>query len=236
MGGDILGGSDPDDLTDGLFLGGILARSRLDTSEVMTAGPHGVDIPHEYGWVTDELLPDGRWHVAPPELIARLGRHRPPDAISPDELVLTNRRDIRRLNSLDYAGEAVGREAEAAARLHPEEAARRGIADGDHVRITSAHGHMDAVVRVDPGVRHGTVSVNHGRADAPVAALTSATDEIDDLTGMPWASGLPVRLLPMSGESKHVAQSPDGNAMRGQRGSGASAAPFPLPHDPPHRR
>jgi anaerobic selenocysteine-containing dehydrogenase len=194
MGGDILGGADPDDLSDELFLGGVLAHSSLDPDEVLAAGPHGVDVPHEYGWVADELLPDGRWQVAPPELIERLARHRPPDAGAGDELVLTNRRDVRRLNSLDYAGEAVGRGPEAAARLHPEEAERRGIADGDHVRITSAHGHMDAVLRVDLAVRPGTVSVNHGRDDAPIAALTSATDDIDPITGMPWASGLPVRL------------------------------------------
>src|ERR1700736_1689964 len=76
-----------------------------------------------------------------------------PGALAADELVLTNRRDIRRLNSLDYAGEAMGREAEAAARLHPDDAAQRGIADGDQVRITSAHGEIDAVLRIDPGVR-----------------------------------------------------------------------------------
>jgi anaerobic selenocysteine-containing dehydrogenase len=193
MGGDILGGADPDDLNDELFLGGVLAHSSLDPGEVLAAGPHGVDVPHEYGWVADELLPDGRWQVAPPELVGRLARHRPP-AAAQDELVLINRRDVRRLNSLDYAGEAVGRHAEPAVRLHPDEAARRGIADGDHVHITSSHGQMDAVLRVDPAVRPGTVSVNHGRGDAPVAALTSATNEVDPLTGMPWASGLPVRL------------------------------------------
>jgi anaerobic selenocysteine-containing dehydrogenase len=194
MGGDILGGADPDDLDDELFLGGVLAHSSLDAGEVVGAGPHGVDIPHEYGWVADELLPDGRWQVAPPALIDRLARHRPPTAAG-NELVLTNRRDIRRLNSLDYAGEAVGRDPEAAVRLHPDDATQRGIDDGDRVRITSAHGHLDAVLRVDPGVRPGTVSVNHGRDGAPVAALTSTSDDVDALTGMPWASGLPVRLV-----------------------------------------
>jgi assimilatory nitrate reductase catalytic subunit len=88
----------------------------------------------------------------------------------------------------------VGRAPEAVARLHPDDAARRGIADGDEVRITSAHGRMDTVVRLDPGVRPGTVSVNHGRDRAPVAALTSTTDGVDPITGMPWASGLPVRV------------------------------------------
>jgi anaerobic selenocysteine-containing dehydrogenase len=194
MGGDILGGADPDALTDELFLRGLLARSSVAADEVIGAGPHGVDVPREYGWVADELLPDGRWQVAPPELVERLARHRALVVGDADELFLTNRRDVRRLNSLDYAGEAVGRESESVVRLHPEDATRRGIADGDRVRITSAHGHMDAVLRLDPAVRRGTVSVNHGRYNAPVAALTSAAADIDPLTGMPWASALPVRL------------------------------------------
>jgi anaerobic selenocysteine-containing dehydrogenase len=179
-----------------LFLSGVLAQSSLPPAEVIAAGPHGVDVPHEYGWVANELLPDGRWQVAPPELIDRLAQHRPPfpGPLAADELVLTNRRDSRRLNSLDYASEAVGRDAEPAARLHPDDAAQRGIADGDHVRITSAHGQIEAVLRIDPGVRSGTVSMNHGRAGAPVAALTSATEDVDPLTAMPRASGLPVRL------------------------------------------
>ena len=193
LGGDILGGADPDALDDELFLRGVLARSSLDPEQVLAAGPHGVDVPHEYGWVADELLPDGRWQVAPPEMLERLGRHRPPIA-GDDELLLTNRRDVRRLNSLDYAGESVGRAPEAVARLHPDDAARRGIADGDEVHITSTHGRMDTGVRLDPGVRPGTVSVNHGRGGAPVAALTSTTDGVDALTGMPWASGVPVRV------------------------------------------
>jgi hypothetical protein len=37
-------------------------------------------------------------------------------------------------------------------------------------------------------------SVNHARDDAPVATLTSATEAVDALTGMPWASGLPVTI------------------------------------------
>jgi anaerobic selenocysteine-containing dehydrogenase len=194
MGGDILGGADPDDVTDEVFLSGLLDHSRLDPPEVVAAGPHGVDVAHEYGWVADELLPNGQWQVAPPELVDRLSRHRPPAALENDGLVLINRRDIRRLNSVDYAGEAVGRDAEAAARLHPDDAARRGVVEGDLVRIVSAHGQIDAVVHVDPGARRGTVSMNHGRSVAPVAGLTSTTDDIDPLTAMPWASGLPVWL------------------------------------------
>ncbi len=182
MGGDLLGGADPDDLSDELYLGGLLGHSTLDPAEAIAAGPHGVDVPHEYGWVADELLPDGQWQLAPPALVERLDAHCPPAA---DALVLANRRDVRRLNSVDYAGRPG-----AVARLHPD----HGVADGARVRLESAHGGIDAVVQVDPAVRPGTVSVNHGRDDAPVAALTSTTEDVDPLTGMPHASGIRVTI------------------------------------------
>jgi anaerobic selenocysteine-containing dehydrogenase len=181
MGGDILGGADPDQLTDELYLGGVLGRNAPD---VLAAGPHGVDVPHEYGWVAETLLPDGRWRVAPPELVERLRRHLPPTG---DRLVLVNRRDVRRLNSLAYAAGV-----EAQVRLHPDDAA--DLVDGDTAKVTSAHGSIIATVVLDPRLRRGTVSVNHGRAGADVAQLTSGTIDVDPLTGMPLASGLPVEV------------------------------------------
>jgi anaerobic selenocysteine-containing dehydrogenase len=177
MGRDILGGADPDVLTDEAYLGAIAG------ADVVAAGPHGIDVPHEYGWVAEALLPEGVWRIAPPELVERLGAHVPPG----DGLVLVNRRDVRRLNSLTYAGDT-----EPQVRVHPEDGA--GL-DG-LVTVASAHGAITATVVLDPTMRPGTVSVNHGRAAADVARLTSATVDVDPLTGMPLASGLPVTLAP----------------------------------------
>jgi anaerobic selenocysteine-containing dehydrogenase len=177
MGRDILGGADPDALTDEAYLGAI------GGADVVAAGPHGLDVPHEYGWVADALLPDGVWRIAPPELVDRLRAHEPPA----DGLVLVNRRDVRRLNSLTYAGDT-----EPQVRVHPEDAV--GL-DG-LVTVASVHGSLTGSVVLDPTMRPGTVSVNHGRAGADVAHLTSATVDVDPLTGMPHASGLPVTVSP----------------------------------------
>jgi anaerobic selenocysteine-containing dehydrogenase len=170
---------DPDVLTDERYLGGMLG-ARAD--EVVAAGPHGVDVPHEYGWVARDLLPDGEWQLAPAELVERLRAHVPPSA---DGLVLVNRRDVRRLNSVAYAGE------EAQVRLHPDDAP-----DADRVTVASAHGSLVGTIALDPTQRPGTVSVGHGRPGADVAQLTSATADVDPLTGMPLASGLPVTIAP----------------------------------------
>jgi anaerobic selenocysteine-containing dehydrogenase len=133
--------------------------------------------------VAPTLLPDGVWRIAPPEMVARLRAHAEPA----EGLVLVNRRDVRRLNSLTYAGDS-----EAQVRVHPDDAA--GL-DGS-VTVTSAHGSITGSVVLDPTMRPGTVSVNHGRAGSDVARLTSATVDVDPLTGMPLASGLLVTLSP----------------------------------------
>jgi anaerobic selenocysteine-containing dehydrogenase len=173
---DVAGGATDDEA----YLG------RFVTPEVLAAGPHGVDVPNRYGWVADELLPEGRWRLAPPQLVDRLAAHVPPTG---DGLVLVNRRVVRRLNSVAYAaGE------EAVVRLHPDDAAAAGVGDGDEVLVTSEHGAVRARARQDPGVRAGVLSMNHGRRGADVALLTSATADVDTLTTMPRASGLPVRL------------------------------------------
>jgi anaerobic selenocysteine-containing dehydrogenase len=167
----------PPEVTDEQYVGGVAGP------EVVAAGPHGLDVPHEHGWVARDLLPDGLWRSAPPELVARLAAHVPP---SGDSLVLVNRRDVRRLNSLSYAGDT-----EPQVRLNPADAP--GSAQ---VRVTSAHGSIVGTVVVDEHLRPGTVSVNHGRPGADVAVLTSAVADVDPLTGMPLASGLPVTVTP----------------------------------------
>jgi anaerobic selenocysteine-containing dehydrogenase len=176
----MLAGKDPGPLTDEQYVGAVAGP------EVVAAGPHGVDVPHEYGWVARDLLPDGVWRIAPAELVSRLAAHVPPSA---DSLVLVNRRDVRRLNSLTYAGDT-----EPVVRLHPSDAP-----GSDRVRVASAHGSLVGTVVVDEHLRPGTVSVNHGRPGADVACLTSAVDDVDPLTGMPLASGLPVTVHPWSG-------------------------------------
>ena len=68
-------GADPDDLTDELYLRGLLAHSPLDADAVFAAGPRGLDVPAEHGWVHDTMLPAGRWLLAPAALVDRLAAH-----------------------------------------------------------------------------------------------------------------------------------------------------------------
>ena len=91
-----------------------------------------------------------------------------------------------------YAGDG----AEPELRLHPDDAGRHGLVDGGRSVVASAHGQVLVAVALDEGVRPGTVSLTHGRAGASAGTLTSRVVDVDPLTGMPLASGLPVTLTP----------------------------------------
>ena len=84
-------------------------------------------------------------------------------------------------------------------RLHPADAEAAGLADGDRAELASEHGAMTAVVALDANVRAGVVSVTHSRVDpAARAGSPAAPTDVDPLTGMPLASGLPVSIRPPS--------------------------------------
>ena len=77
-------------------------------------------------------------------------------------------------------------------RLHPDDASARGVVAPGRVTVTSAHGTIEVTVALDERIRQGTASLTHGRGDSPAGRLTSAVVDVDPLTAMPLASGLPV--------------------------------------------
>lgn len=185
-----LGGADPEVLSDEAVLTGVLGHTGLDPAAVVAAGPRGVDVPVEHGWVHAEMLAAGRWHLAPPALLDRLAdHHRPP---GDGGLVLVPRREAAWSNSVRWAGAGD----EAVVRVNPADAEALGLVDGTDVLVESAHGSVTTSLAVDAGVRPGVVSMTHGRDGAGPGRLTSASAGVDPLTTMPWASGLAVTVRP----------------------------------------
>lgn len=181
MGRPALGGVDPDLLTDELFLRGVLGRSTLEADAVFTAGPRGIQVDDEPGWVHRDLLPDGRWSIAPAPLLARLAAYRDPPATG---FVLAPRREMAWSNSVAYGARADV----TPLHLHPD--ARVGAA----ATLVTAHGSLTATVVADPTLRADVISVTHGHPETNPGDLTSGTDEVDPLTAMPRVAGLAVEL------------------------------------------
>ena len=186
---EILRGLDPDTATDDDILRRVLSRARGTADELFAAGTHGVAPPELYGWV-ERFLPDGRWRIAAPSMLARL-----PELLdaapNPRPLQLLCTRITATKNSNDYlpADRLAQRPAVS---LHPDDAAALGIADGDPVTVESDAGAVDCAARVDPASGRGAVSIVHGSNITNVTRLTSPNTGVDPLTGEPVMTAVPV--------------------------------------------
>lgn len=187
-------GIDVDTATEDDLLGRFAARGAMPFAEVVAA-PTAVTVggPRR-GWVRERVLPDGRWRVAPPDLVAQLEAL--PLEAGDAPLVLIPGRRLRTLNSaLRDAAAPGGRLEQAVIAIHPADAAAAGIDAPTVIAVRSAHGACTGPARIDASLRPGVVHVPHAW-DAPgVGYLTDDTD-VDPLTGMPQCTAVPVEISP----------------------------------------
>lgn len=134
--------------------------------DALEAAPHGIDL----GPLASSLLrrlqtPDGRIAAAPGFLVEALAtaRAQPPPAAPPDGLVLIGRRHVRSNNSwMHNAARLVKGKPRHHLEVHPEDLARRGVADGERVRLRSSRGAVEVEVRATDAVGPGVVCLPHG--------------------------------------------------------------------------
>ncbi|QZY46394.1 molybdopterin-containing oxidoreductase family protein [Mycolicibacterium austroafricanum] len=130
--------------------------------------PHGWVLgPREFGHFREALrTPDKLVHVAPPEFLARAREllaepvPQPPPGYP---FQLANRRNRHSMNSWlnDLPGlHPSGKGSEVV--IHPDDAARLGIRDGDRVRVSSPVGAVELGASVSDQPRPGVVVIDHG--------------------------------------------------------------------------
>jgi anaerobic selenocysteine-containing dehydrogenase len=168
------------------------ARATFD--ELKAADGPLIDDDRNLGWVERNVLPEGRWDLAPGELVAQL------DEIGETApLVMVPMRLWRRVNSYGRDLPHVAEREPAAIVMHPDDASAAGLADGDDAVVTSGFGGtMTGVVQVDDGIVRGAVGIPHGWATPNVSDLLSVDEGVDPLTGMPTYCCVPVTLAPAS--------------------------------------
>ncbi len=108
---------------------------------------------------------DRRVHLAPDEFVADAAARLAAGTEDPGDgrLQLIGRRNLRSNNSwLHNVPTMTGGNNRCTARMHPDDAAARGLADGQTVRLTSDVGHIDVALEVSDEMRVGTVAVPHG--------------------------------------------------------------------------
>jgi anaerobic selenocysteine-containing dehydrogenase len=170
----------------------IRATARATFDELKAADGPLIDHDRNLGWVARNVLPEGRWDLAPAPLVAQLGA-----APETAPLVLVPMRLWRRLNSYGRDLPRVAEREPAAIHVHPDDAAAAGVADGERGVVESAYGgRLEGTVRVGSGIVRGAVGIPHGWAEPNVSDLLSASDGVDPLTGMPTYGCVPITLRP----------------------------------------
>ena len=191
-------------LRTGPYGAGVLARGRTGlTLKALRAAPHGIDLgPLRPAFPARLRTANGRIDLAPAALvadIARLAAHvdgigaatSAPGAGTTDAggtLALVGRRELRSNNSWMHNAERLVRgKVRCTLLVHPADAAARGIADGDTVRVTSRTGTVEVPVQLSDAMMPGVVSLphgwGHGRAGTRLGvAAAHAGASINDLT------------------------------------------------------
>ncbi|MFG2817602.1 molybdopterin oxidoreductase family protein [Streptomyces sp. NPDC048410] len=176
--------------------------------------PHGIDLGPLRPRLPQPLkTPSGKVELLPAPIAADLPRLRQALRERPTGLVLVGRRHLRSNNSwLHNVPALTGGTNRCTLHLHPEDAERLGVLDGEPVRIKGAGGEVTAPAEVTDAIRPGVVSLPHGWGhDRPGTRQTHAGREpgvnvnqlldgtlLDPLSGNAVLNGIPVRLSPAS--------------------------------------
>lgn len=134
------------------------------TLDDLVARPHGIDLGPLEPRVPQVLRTrSGRIELFPAPIAADLPRLRASLDTRPAGLVLVGRRHLRSNNSwMHNVASLRGGSNVCTLQIHPEDAARIGIAAGDTARITAAGGEVEAPAEITDAVRAGVVSLPHG--------------------------------------------------------------------------
>ena len=191
-------GADPDGLT--------LAR--------LLEHPHGIDLGALRPRIPEVLrTASGTVELAPAPIVADVPRLRAAVAAGTDgtTLVLIGRRHLRSNNSWMHNVPALtGGTNRCTAQIHPDDAARLGLADGELARIKGDGGEITAPVEITDALRRGVVCLPHGWGhDRDGTRLTAAAREpganvnqlldgslLDPLSGTAVLNGFPIRMEP----------------------------------------
>ncbi|MFC9629695.1 molybdopterin oxidoreductase family protein [Streptomyces mirabilis] len=178
--------------------------------EKLLAHPHGIDLGPLRPRLPQPLKTrSGKIELLPAPIVGDLPRLRAALRERPAAIVLVGRRHLRSNNSWMHNVPALtGGTNRCTLHIHPEDAARLGLADGTAVRVKGAGGEVVAPAEVTDTVRRGVVSLPHGWGhDRPGTRMSHAALDpgvnvnqlldgslLDPLSGTAVLNGVPVEL------------------------------------------
>ncbi len=184
------------------------------TLEQLEQAPHGIDLGPLEPRLPDALrTASGTIELAPAPIVADVERLRGALERTPNgDLVLVGRRHLRSNNSwMHNLPVLVKGKERCTLQLHPDDAERRGLADGEHAELSSRAGTVVATVEITDTVMPGVCSLPHGwghdvagteqrvASAHPGANSNLVADEglLDALSGNAVLNGIPVEVAPV---------------------------------------
>ncbi|HEX6713852.1 MAG TPA: molybdopterin oxidoreductase family protein [Thermoleophilaceae bacterium] len=180
----------------------------------LEAAPHGIDLGALEPRIPEMLrTATGKVELAPDPIAGDVPRlEEALERSTGGGMVLIGRRQLRSNNSWMHNIQPLVKGKErCTAHVHPDDAARLGLRDGEPARVSSRAGAIEVPVEVTDAVMPGVVSIPHGwghDADGVRMSVASAhagtnsnvlADEelIDPLSGNAVLNGIPVELAPV---------------------------------------
>ena len=180
----------------------------------LEAAPHGIDLGPLEPRIPEVLrTASGRIELAPEPIVADVERLKA--ALQRGRnggMVLVGRRQLRSNNSWMHNLEPLVRGKErCTVHVHPDDAARLGLVDGEPARVRSRAGEVEVPVEVTDAVMPGVISIPHGWGHdvngvrMEVASAHAGTNSnlladetlVDALSGNAVLNGIPVELEPV---------------------------------------
>jgi anaerobic selenocysteine-containing dehydrogenase len=185
---------------------------RLTLAE-LEAAPHGIDLGPLEPRIPEVLrTPSGKIELVPEALVADVGRlHEALAEPVNGGMVLIGRRDLRSNNSwMHNLPMLISGKPRCTALVHPVDAERLGLTDGEPATVRSRAGEVVVPVEITEDVMPGVVSIPHGWGhDLPGVALSVAAEHagtntnvladellVEPLSGTAVLNGIPVELVP----------------------------------------
>jgi anaerobic selenocysteine-containing dehydrogenase len=135
------------------------------TLDVLERNPHGIDLGPLSPRLPEVLrTPSGKVELAPEAIVADMDRLRAAAARERNGgMVLIGRRQLRSNNSWMHNLPALVKGKERCTlHIHPDDAERLGLADGESALVRSATGSLEAPVETTDAIMPGVVSIPHG--------------------------------------------------------------------------
>ena len=176
----------------------------------LEANPHGIDFGPLRPRLPEVLrTPTGKIDLAPDAIVADVEARLLPSLVAAAGagLVLVGRRDLRSNNSWMHNLEVLVKgKPRCTLHIHPDDAERLGLIDGEPARVRSKVGAVEIPVEITDGIMAGVVSIPHGwghdaeGADLAVAGrhpgvntnLLADGSMLDPLSGNAVLNGIPV--------------------------------------------